>query len=100
MQQSDNQLFINIIELKCKNPSIDILKQLNKYIQWVIEYICPLYTNITIKITPIIIAPYNINNIIDSQDIFTYNKQDNIIINNLKQINLYIENNIIFEELT
>lgn len=70
MQQSDNQLFINIIELKCKNPSIDILKQLNKYIQWVIEYICPLYTNITIKITPIIIVPYNINNIIDSQDIF------------------------------
>lgn len=56
-QLNDNSYLINIIELKCVEPYDSILSyQLPKYIDWVMDYIIPLYRDCKITIQPIVIA--------------------------------------------
>ena len=57
MQEDEDNLYINIAELKYTEPYKEIVTiQLPWYINWVINYIAPLYPNKQIKIVPLIIA--------------------------------------------
>ena len=57
MQEDNNDLFITIAELKCTEPYKKIVtEQLPWYIDWVSNYIAPLYPDKIIKIVPMIIA--------------------------------------------
>lgn len=98
MQNTNKKLYINIIELKCKNPTIDIFEQLQKYIQWVIEYICPLYINSEIEITPIIIAPFDNESKLINKEFDNSIKTNNIKLNSIRQI--HISNKLDFKELS
>lgn len=98
MQNTSGKLYINIIELKCKNPTIDIYEQLKKYILWILEYICPLYINKEVEITPIIIAPFYKKNKLSYKNINNRINRKNIKINNTRQIHL--NNKLEFEELS
>lgn len=102
MQLLDNILHINIIELKCINPSESIFKQLKKYIYWIKDYICPLHSDKDIKINPIIIAPFDkkllVNSSIEEQISVNQNSIQISQVNYIKIINQ--NNNITFKQLT
>lgn len=57
MQEDDENVYINIVELKYVSPYKEIItEQLPWYINWVEDYIAPLYTNKKVVITPTVIA--------------------------------------------
>ncbi len=57
MQEDDENVYINIVELKYVNPYKEIITiQLPWYIKWVKDYIAPLYPNKKVIITPTVIA--------------------------------------------
>lgn len=57
MQEDDENVYINIVELKYVNPYKEIITiQLPWYINWVKDYIAPLYANKNVVITPTVIA--------------------------------------------
>lgn len=103
MQLLNNILYINLIELKCINPNENIFEQLKRYIDWIKDYICPLYKNHDIQINPIIIAPFDKNNLLinsSTEENITINKHT-VTIEKVKYINILKEsNNIIFKKLT
>lgn len=103
MQLLNSTLLINIIELKCINPNENIFEQLKRYVDWIKDYICPLYKNHNIQINPIIIAPFNKNNLLpnsSTEENITINKHT-VTIEKVKYINILKQNdNITFEELT
>lgn len=56
-QEDDENVYINIVELKYVNPYKKIIEeQLPWYIDWVKDYIVPLYANKKVVISPTIIA--------------------------------------------
>ncbi len=59
IQESGNDVYIRIVELKCVEPYVDILnKQLPWYIKWVTDYVAPNYTNLSrfVHIIPCVLA--------------------------------------------
>ena len=55
-QDKDNSICINVIELKDELPKEEIQAQISKYIEWLQDYIIPLYQDKNIYIRPVIIA--------------------------------------------
>lgn len=99
MQHINNTLYINIIELKCTKPNKTIFKQLEKYINWIKDYICPLYSDNDIIINPIIIAPFDTNNLL--LNISNENNHNKIKIMKIKYINITkCNDHIVFKELS
>ncbi len=103
IQLLNRTLHINIVELKRINPNKSIFEQLKRYVDWIKDYICPLYKNHNIQINPIIIAPFNKNNLLpnsSTEENITINKHT-VTIEKVKYINILKQNdNITFEELT
>lgn len=103
IQLLNRTLYINIVELKRINPNKSIFEQLKRYVDWIKDYICPLYKNHNIQINPIIIAPFNKNNLLpnsSTEENITINKHT-VTIEKVKYINILKQNdNITFEELT
>ncbi|WP_297813376.1 hypothetical protein [uncultured Finegoldia sp.] len=57
IQEKDNEIFIKVIELKCVEPTRQILDyQLDWYIKWLCDYIIPNYQDKTVEVTPCIVA--------------------------------------------
>lgn len=102
IQLLNDILYINLIELKRINPNKSIFEQLKRYIDWIKDYICPLYKNHDIQINPIIIAPFDKNNLLPNLSIeenFTINKHT-VTTTQVKYVYIKKENdNITFEEL-
>ena len=103
IQLLNRTLHINIVELKRINPNKSIFEQLKRYVDWIKDYICPLYKNHNIQINPIIIAPFNKDNLLpnsSTEENITINKHT-VTIEKVKYINILKQNdNITFEELT
>ena len=55
-QETEENVHINVIELKDELPKEKIKDQISKYIEWLQDYIVPLYKNKNIYIRPVIIA--------------------------------------------
>ncbi len=102
IQQKNDEINIIICELKDEQPTPYIKLQINKYVQWIKEYIVPIY-NKRVIIFPKIVAPKplektkNIINSIKDDVIYSDNKLE---IKAIKYIAFEIENeNIIFKEV-
>lgn len=102
MQFLDNTLYINVIELKCITPNENVFNQLEKYIKWIKDYICPLYHDKTIIINPIIIAPFGNNTLLTNKKIkYESSNKEKIKVSKEKYISVHKDNdNILFNELT
>lgn len=86
----ERDAYINIIELKCVEPYVDILKkQLPKYETWFLDYIAPLYKHKRIHICPIIIAKS-----------FKQDNQTKCFIDYCKQVKSYTKDNVIIEPVS
>lgn len=102
IQETNNEAHFIICELKDEQPIEYIKKQIEKYVQWMREYIIPTY-NKKVVIHPTIVAPrpkektIKMFNDIKKSTIFQSNKLD---IKEIRYISFNIENNAIkFEEV-
>ncbi|MEG0899839.1 MAG: hypothetical protein RSF40_09050 [Oscillospiraceae bacterium] len=98
VQQNSTEVFIKIVELKCDEPSPEVItNQIPWYIQWVTEYIAPNYIcqNKRVHISPCIIAKYtndtNFLNILNQCS--SYNINPWIYVSNVQYIPFAIKNN-------
>ncbi len=105
MQEDDAKIHINIIELKDEKPYAEIItNQLPWYIDWVVEYLCPLYQNKEITIAPIVIAStFQRQRDIDVFENccaeFEYETANHITVNPIEYIGFEIDENISFEKV-
>lgn len=102
IQENEKEVDIAICELKDEQPKEYIKKQLEKYIEWIVDYIVPTY-NKKVILNPIIIAPKpnlkakKIFSIIKESLISTTNK---IEVKAIKYIGFEEENSeILFKEV-
>lgn len=80
-QETDNDVFIRIIELKDESPYIEIItNQIPWYIEWVSNYLIPKYRNKTVHILPTIIADGKLNTklLLQYQN-FSYNLSNAVV---------------------
>ena len=104
-QISNNSYLINIIELKCVEPYDNILNyQLPKYIDWVMDYIIPLYEGNKVTIQPIVIArkfkkKTELSDYINKCNLCHKKTFENVTISKVKYIGYTIDNTISFEIL-
>lgn len=102
IQENNNEAFISICELKDEQPEFRIKNQLEKYVEWITDYIIPTYSK-KIIIKPIIIAPKPNNKTIVMYEKIkeTLEKSDDkTIIEKIKYISFIEKNNeIYFEEV-
>lgn len=105
MQEDDAKIHINIIELKDEKPYTEIItNQLPWYIDWVVEYLCPLYLNKEITIAPIVVAStFQRQRDIDIFENccaeFEYETANHITVNPIEYIGFEIDENISFEKV-
>ena len=102
IQETEKEAHFIICELKDEQPIDYIKKQIEKYVQWMKEYIIPTY-NKKVVIHPTIVAPYpkertiEMFNSIKESTIFRSEKLD---IKGIRYIGFTIEdNNLTFEEV-
>lgn len=105
MQEDDENVYINIIELKCVDPYVRIIThQLPRYISWVKDYIVPLYSDKQVYITPTILARKISNE--QSRSIFvqkcaTFPSEEinNLTVKPIEYIGYTFDENIHFEKI-
>ena len=103
VQEDDNSIIINIIELKGCEPYDSIITyQLAWYVNWVINYWCPLYIKKKVIINPIVIAKKtsreNSNAFRKSADALKLFSKDNITVSAVEYIAFEINEDISFEK--
>lgn len=103
VQEDDNSIIINIIELKGCEPYDSIITyQLAWYVNWVINYWCPLYIKKKVIINPIVIAKKtsreNSNAFCKSADALKSFSKDNITVSAVEYIAFEINEDISFEK--
>lgn len=92
LQEDKNNVYANIIELKCGEAYDDIVnRQLPWYIKWFNDYICPTYDK-HVVIQPVVLT-YETFGITDSANVNCDNMKDNAELNPVKNIFFKIENN-------
>lgn len=102
IQETETEAHFIICELKDEQPIDYIKKQIEKYVQWMREYIIPTY-NKKVVIHPTIVAPYpkertiEMFNSIKESTIF---RSETLDINEIRYIGFTIkDNNLKFEEV-
>ena len=102
IQENNNEVYISICELKDEQPKFIIKNQLEKYVEWITDYIIPTYSK-RIIIKPIIFAPKPNNKTIELYKIIKASlvKSDNkTSIEEIKYISFVEKDNeIYFEEV-
>lgn len=102
IQENSNESYISICELKDEQPKFRIKNQLEKYIEWITDYIIPTYSK-KIIIEPVIIAPKPNNKTVEMykqiKGLLEKNN-DKTIVKEIKYISFVEKNNeIYFEEV-
>ena len=103
IQETKDEAHFIICELKDEQPIEYIKKQIEKYVQWMREYIIPTY-NKKVIIHPTIVAPYpkeRTKEMFDGIKQSTIFRSEKMDINEIRYIGFNIEdNNILFKEVT
>ena len=101
-EENDEEVHFVICELKCVQPKENIEKQINKYIDWIKDYIAPLYSKKFI-IHPTIVAPVPKKK---AREVYMRIKDNvltnssNLLVEPIRYVMLKVKNNdIILEEL-
>ena len=103
IQEDEKEVYISICELKDEQLELKIKNQIEKYVEWITDYIIPTY-NKKIIIIPRIIAPKPSDKTIsiynEIKDSLKKNENNKIIIKNIEYISFIEKNNeIVFEEV-
>ena len=102
IQENNKEVYISICELKDEKPKFIIKNQLEKYVEWIKDYIIPTY-NKKIIIEPVIIAPKPNNKTVEMYEKIKdslENNDDKTTVKEIKYISFVEKNNeLCFEEV-